>query len=206
VLAGSAVEVAVSEGATGPASVVRVVDNPEMMFAAERIAARLELSGFFGLDFMIADANGGAYLIEMNPRCTPLTHLRLGEGRDLVGALWAQLADRTLPKYEAITQSDRIAYFPQAGDAMGEPFASTYYDVPLGEPELADELRDPWLNHTLVHRLLAVLHWMLNKPAVPARRIELKTYAAPDYAGRTVTRETLSAIPVAPASSPRQLL
>src|SRR5208337_3818346 len=38
VLAGFAVEVICHDGLTGPASIVRVVDNDEMMSAAERIA------------------------------------------------------------------------------------------------------------------------------------------------------------------------
>jgi hypothetical protein len=53
VLAGIAVEVVASVAEVGPATVVRAVDGPEMIAAAERIARRLNLSGFFGLDFMI---------------------------------------------------------------------------------------------------------------------------------------------------------
>ncbi len=51
VLALIGVEVIRSDGATGPASIVRIVDNPEMRFAAERIASRLGLSGFFRIRF-----------------------------------------------------------------------------------------------------------------------------------------------------------
>ena len=80
ILAGIGVDVVSAEGPTGPASVVRVVDNAEMMFCAERIARRLGLSGFFGLDFMLEDGSDAAYLIEMNPRCTPLCHLQSGAG------------------------------------------------------------------------------------------------------------------------------
>ena len=78
VLAGISVEVLNAEGLTGPATTVRVIDNPEMMLSAERIARRLRLSGFFGLDFIIEESSGAACLLEMNPRCTPLCHLQLG--------------------------------------------------------------------------------------------------------------------------------
>jgi predicted ATP-grasp superfamily ATP-dependent carboligase len=54
-----------------------------MMFAAERLAHRLDLSGFFGLDFMIEDNTETTYPIEMNPRCTQFCHLQLGKGRDI---------------------------------------------------------------------------------------------------------------------------
>ena len=108
VLAGIAAEVVSSEKPTGPATAVRIVDNPEMMVCAESIARRLGLSGFFGLDFMIEEGTGASHLIEMNPRCTPLCHLRMGQGRDLIGALYAQLSGRAPQGAPSMTQKDRI--------------------------------------------------------------------------------------------------
>jgi hypothetical protein len=153
VLAGISVEVVGWDGTTGPASVVRVIDNPAMMFAAEQIAQRLKLSGFFGLDFMIEDGSRDTYLIEMNPRCTPLSHLQLGEGRDLVSALWAQLSGERCPKIPAVTHKDLIAYFPQAWETQGELFDSSFQDVPRDEPDLVRELLHPWPNRTFLFRL-----------------------------------------------------
>ena len=46
VLAGVGCEAVSTEGPVGPATVVRLVDNAEMMVAARRIARRLSLSGF----------------------------------------------------------------------------------------------------------------------------------------------------------------
>ncbi|MGC1943663.1 MAG: ATP-grasp domain-containing protein, partial [Candidatus Acidiferrales bacterium] len=120
VLAGIAVEVVSSEGDTGPASVVRVVDSPEMMRAAERIAGRLKLTGFFGLDFMIEEGSGETYLIEMNPRSTLLCHLPLGSGRDMIEPLFAKLSGQPSRETPAITHNDMIAYFPQAWIAKSE--------------------------------------------------------------------------------------
>jgi len=153
VLAGIGVDVVQSEGVTGPASIVRVVDNPEMMFAAERVAARLGLSGFFGLDFMIETGSGAAYLIEMNPRPTPLCHLRLSHGRDMAGALWARLAGQPNPETPSATQNDMIAYFPQAWESKSDLLESSFQDIPHGEPELIRELCQPWPNRTLLFRL-----------------------------------------------------
>jgi hypothetical protein len=157
VLAGIGVDVVSSEGLTGPASIVRVVDNPEMMFAAKRIACRLGLSGFFGLDFMIEKGSRAAYLIEMNPRSTPLCHLRLGEERDMAGALWAQLAVRPIPDTPSVTHNDLIAYFPQAWNSKSELLESSFQDIPEGEPELVQELCQPWPDRTLLFRLCARL-------------------------------------------------
>jgi hypothetical protein len=153
VLAGIGVEVVSAEGLTGPASVVRVVDNAEMMLAAERIAKRLGLSGFFGLDFIIEDATGYAYLIEMNPRCTPLCHLQLGKGRDMVSALYAQLMGQPIRETPAVTKNDLIAYFPQAWTCASEYLKSSFHDVPKGEPDLLDELLQPWPDRSLMYRI-----------------------------------------------------
>jgi hypothetical protein len=140
VLAGVGCEVVSTETSVGPATVVRLVDNAEMMGAAGKIARRLSLSGFFGLDFVIEEGTGEAYLIEMNPRCTPLSHLRLGVGRDMIGALTAQLMGKPLSEPVSITHNKLIAYFPQALLRNPEFLSSSYHDVPEDEPELIREL------------------------------------------------------------------
>jgi ATP-grasp domain len=149
------VEVISSEGSTGPAVVVRVVDNREMTTAAERIAHRLGLSGFYGLDFMIEEGSGQAYLIEMNPRCTPLSHLQLGAGRDLIGAVWAQLAGQPPPATPPVTLNDMIAYFPQAWTTKSEFLQSAYLDIPREEPDLVQDLLRPWPDRSLLYRLVS---------------------------------------------------
>jgi hypothetical protein len=158
VLAGIGVRVVVADGLTGPASVVRVVDNAEMMTAAERIARRLGLSGFFGLDFMIEESSGRIYLIEMNARCTPLCHLELGKGRDMIAALSAQLSGRPVLDTPAVTENDLIAYFPQAWTTTvpSEMLASSFQDVP-DEPELVQELLRPWPDRSLLFRIVNYL-------------------------------------------------
>ena len=157
VLAGLGVEVLSADGVTGPATVVRVVENPEMMCAAEKIAGRLRLSGFFGLDFVLADGTGKAYLIEMNPRCTPLCHLRLGRGRDMIGALWERLSGEMLPESLPLTQNDIIAYFPQAWLSKSKLLASSFHDIPYDEPALVKELLRTSLGQSLLARVGSVL-------------------------------------------------
>lgn len=153
VLAGIAVEVVSADGLTGPASVVRVVDNAQIMLCAERIARRLSLSGFFGLDFMIENGSNETYLIEMNPRCTPLCHLRLGSGRDMIGALWAQLSGQPAPETRPVTENSLIAYFPQAWNSKSEHLSSSFHDVPQGEPDLIQEFLSPWPDRSFLFRL-----------------------------------------------------
>lgn len=158
VLAGIAVDVICAGGPTEPATVVRVVNGSEMMLAAERIARRLRLSGFFGLDFIIEEETRSAYLIEMNPRSTPQCHLRLGKGRDMVGAWLAQLSGQPVPDTPAVTRNDLIAYFPLAWHAESEWLQSSFQDIPSEEPELVRELLNPWLDRTLSVRLFNYLY------------------------------------------------
>jgi glutathione synthase/RimK-type ligase-like ATP-grasp enzyme len=159
ILAGIAVEVVRARGSVGPATVVKVVDGPKMLSAAVKIAHRLRISGFFGLDFMIEEGSDTLYLIEMNPRCTPPCSLGLGEGRNLVAALWTHLTGRPAPKPQTVVDQKVIAYFPQAEGNM--QFSATlkkeeavYLDVPQNEPALVHELLHPWVGRSLAGRLL----------------------------------------------------
>jgi hypothetical protein len=161
VLAQTNVEVLATSDPTGPAKVVRLVDNPEMTRAAERIAEKLQLSGFFGLDFIIENESGATYLIEMNPRCTPLSHVQIGSETGLVAALHAALTGQLLPatasSQSTQTDSQMIAYFPQAHDLKGEFRESSFYDYPHGEPELAKALLRPFPQQTLLYRIVDYL-------------------------------------------------
>jgi len=67
-------EVVAASQARGPAAVVRIVDNPAMAEAARRLVGRFGLSGFCGFDFILDD-DGGAHLLELNPRATPTCYL-----------------------------------------------------------------------------------------------------------------------------------
>ena len=111
------------------------------------------MSGFFGLDFMVEKDTSKPYLIEMNPRCTPLSHLPLGTGRDMIEALAAQLSGRPLRPTVSITQNDTIAYFPQAWRKESELLASSFQDIPEGEPNLVKALLRPWPERSLLFRL-----------------------------------------------------
>ena len=177
VLAGIGVEALSTQDETGPASIVRVVENAEMMDAAGHIARRLRLSGFFGLDFMIEEETGTAFLIEMNPRCTPLCHLQLGDTRDMVRHLLAQLTGRSGLERPQMTGNDLIAYFPQAWTCKNELFEASFHDIPQGEPELAQELLDPWPDRTIISRTFAHVNQILNSKVDDASALYEKNKA-----------------------------
>jgi len=108
------VEVVWARGSTGSATVVRVIDNAEMAKAAKLLAERLQLSGFYGLDFILQEKTGDAYLLEMNPRCTQLGHLQLPNRVDLAGALCSQLTGTPARLPKNPISDNIISFFPQA--------------------------------------------------------------------------------------------
>jgi hypothetical protein len=145
VLAAIAVEVVNAESDTGPSTVVRVVDNREMIEAARKVVEALGMSGLVGFDFMIETATGIPYMIEMNPRNTPICHVRLGVGRDLVEALLARVAGREPREYPPVTPQDLIVFFPHTwqADPTNAFLHIGYHDVPWEEPALVRELVKP---------------------------------------------------------------
>jgi carbamoyl-phosphate synthase L subunit-like protein len=131
-------EVINKQDQTGPASVLRLIDNAEMSNAAEKMARRLNLSGLHGLDFMLEAVTGNAYLIELNPRATQVGHLALGPGRDLPAVLYGVLSAQTVCEAPRVTDKDTIALFPQewTRDPASSFLRLAYHDVPWSEAEL----------------------------------------------------------------------
>ena len=82
VLAAVTAEVVVSTRPTGPATVLRVMDNPEMTETAASLVKALRLTGLCGFDFVIEAETGRAHLVELNPRATPTAHLLTVDGAD----------------------------------------------------------------------------------------------------------------------------
>ena len=136
VLAGLSVEVVQTSGTTGPASVVRIIDHPEMADATRRLVRRLGLSGFCGVDFIL-DAAGRAHAIEINARTTTICYLTLDERSDMAGALYARVA-RAAPRRLAPIRHDLITFFPQElwRNPQSKFLFSGYHDVPWDEPQL----------------------------------------------------------------------
>lgn len=139
VLAVVCVEVVRSQSATGPATVVNVVDHPEMAAAVTRMVRRLRLSGLCGFDFVLGP--DGVCLIEINPRATPTCHLIAADGRDPVSALLAALQGRQPPVARTDPAAGLVALFPQemTRDRCSPFLETAHHDVPWRWPELVAE-------------------------------------------------------------------
>ena len=123
---------------TGPATVVRLVENAEMSTAAERFARHVGYTGIGGLDFVIGRDDGRAYMIEFNPRPTPIFHLGALVDLDLAQALHEALAGSSKPRPAALSSERVVALFPQEWYRdPGTPFLKdSAIDVPFDDPPL----------------------------------------------------------------------
>jgi hypothetical protein len=102
-----------TESLRGPATVVEPIECAEMQRAAEVVAREFGLSGPFGLDFVLDD-DGGAVLLELNPRATPTLHLHTpAVWRPLLHVLAEQVGIREA-ETDTRLPAGRIALFPQA--------------------------------------------------------------------------------------------
>jgi hypothetical protein len=170
VLASIPVSVEKTLDPNGPASVVRLVENSEMLEAVTRIVSALRLSGLAGFDFLIDEQTQAAYLIDVNPRATQIGHLSLGPGRDLPAALRAAVTGESVRERPAVTTSDLIAFFPQEWmrDSGSSLLRSAHHDVPWDEPSLLQAgLSEPlvlaaW--NDLSRRIGAVRAWLGGRP------------------------------------------
>jgi hypothetical protein len=158
------VEVLWSQGPRGSATVVRLMEHEEITQAVHKIAKRLELSGFHGLDFILKEGSGKAYLLELNPRCTQLGHLPIAGQGDLAGlfyeALTGAAATEIKPAGFSLSPPDTIAFFPQASlwNPGSRYLSEGYHDIPSQEPALVGELLKPlWPNRCWPARLY---HWL----------------------------------------------
>ncbi len=155
VLAMTMAETVLSLGENRPASMVRLIERADFWQAGTRLARAMRLSGFYGLDFIIETATDRAFLLEMNPRPTALSNIRLEPGRDLLGALVTALTGAPSVPF-GIPDEALVAYFPLAWQQAGDgSLAQAHQDVPWHEPALmAEMLRPRWPERRFLARFL----------------------------------------------------
>ena len=172
VLASLQFEVLQKVKSTGHATVVRAIEHPEIASAGVKIARRLKLSGFYGLDFMLEAGTKNPYLIEINPRTTQVGHLALGPARDLPAALYAAVTGNTVVPSPPVTANDTIALFPQEWkrDPASPFLLSAYHDVPWAEPELVRACASQVRNRSEQHSV---------EPAIEHRSVSSSPISAP---------------------------
>jgi hypothetical protein len=136
--------------AKGPSTVVRFVCNEEMRRASEVLLNHWRLTGLIGFDFML-DAAGQAWLIECNPRPTPIAHLGGRVGEDLLLALHRWLVSGQQPPRNTAPPTLMVAHFPQETwrDPNSPYLASAFHDIPSDDPDLLNclkQIQPTWRN------------------------------------------------------------
>ena len=159
VLAATMADVVANLGETGPSVIIRLVDRPEMLAAAHKLAGGLALTGFYGLDFMIEENTNRAFLIEMNPRLTPLVNVQVGKAGDLVAAAVRAVSGRRLPPSDGGAW-DMVAHFPLPSDFNRDDprLSDCFYNQPKDSPALvAEVLQQSWPDRRLLARIVVAL-------------------------------------------------
>jgi hypothetical protein len=138
VLAGIAVEALVTKGITDSATVVRVIDNHEMMDMAASLVRHVGATGIFGFDFILEEGTGLAFLLEINPRATQISHLAVDTACSLPAAICAKMLGKPIGSSPTMPEQLTVAFFPQElrRDPTGSFLEGAYHDVPSEEPAL----------------------------------------------------------------------
>jgi carbamoylphosphate synthase large subunit len=126
--------------ASGPATVLRHIQHEEMDAAVATMVRELNLSGFHGFDFMLEQATGNAYLIEINPRTTQVGHLSFGPGHDLPAAIADVITGSSAVTSSKQIENDTVALFPHewARDPASPYLAAAHHDIPWEAPRLVN--------------------------------------------------------------------
>jgi glutathione synthase/RimK-type ligase-like ATP-grasp enzyme len=143
VLAGITVDVLATLYEFGPATIVKVIDHPEVTAAAEKLVAKLGLSGFLGFDFIL-DAADNSWFLEMNPRTTPIC-IFCTQYDDLAGSLFFQIAGIEPKAASCLVDRDAFTLFPHETRQMLQlmPNLPSEKGAPDDEPEYVRLYRVP---------------------------------------------------------------
>ena len=133
----AAVAEAVHPAPTGASTVIRALDRPDLLEISRNLIAATRCSGFVGVDFMLDPSSPLPYLLEINPRVTPLCHLARHLGTDLCAAFAASFAG--LPVSRPLRRkADLVAMLPNEWmrDPLSPFLKEAYHDVPVDDPKL----------------------------------------------------------------------
>lgn len=161
------VEVLQSRGPTGPATVVRLIDHPDIAETISTVVRQLGMSGFCGFDFILTTDNRAVFL-ELNPRATPTFHLVGARNTVLIELLKERSTGAVPGPLKSAAQTESITLFPQElmRDSQSLFLSAGFQDVPHNAPDFIA------LAHKLATRRAKAQNWdgAREKPSqVPAK-------------------------------------
>jgi carbamoylphosphate synthase large subunit len=120
---------------TSPSSVIKPIRHKQITEDSEKIIEDCNVTGFYSFDYVINSRNE-AYILECNPRPTPVTHLSHLCGGNLILMLKMHLTENEsyVIAYPEIIH-EYIALFPNEHnrDPQSEYLSKGFHDVPEGE-------------------------------------------------------------------------
>lgn len=144
VLAGFAREKVMAHSATGPSTVVRCMCAPEVRRFSELLATGLGINGLFGIEYIVDDRAGDAWLLEINRRTTNGIPLGAMINVDLCAALYAAInaEQRTVRGDLAKGEEHLIAHFPQEWlrDPESRYLRQCRVDAPWDDPDVLEAM------------------------------------------------------------------
>ena len=135
-------------GPTGPSTVVRHIEHPEMAETAARLIEALGCSGMMSFDFVLDPSESHAYLIEVNPRPIAVGSLGSLFGHDIYGAFVAELRGMQASPEASPTETRPVALFPKELERdpqeLSERITSgeLFHDVPWDDPAVVSAYTD----------------------------------------------------------------
>lgn len=142
---------------TSPSSVIKAIKHPEISEVCATIIREMKVTGFLSFDFIL-DKHNDAYLLECNPRPTPVVHLSHLCGGNLCAMLRKHLMpeDTNLEPYPEVVH-EYIALFPNElkRDPQSEYLTKGYHDVPFDDYELLEELTNDLLKVGISYKTMA---------------------------------------------------
>jgi hypothetical protein len=122
----------------GPTSVARRLDRADMLDAGARLVRHFGYTGFAGIDFVIEESTNKAWMIEFNPRVTPICGRAHWMGVDLAAALYTALTSKPPATPLPTIRTEFLAFFPQEWlrNPQSKFLSSAHHDVPWDDPRL----------------------------------------------------------------------
>lgn len=124
---------------TGAASVISVIENPELVDATRRVVEAFGYSGFGGVDFVMPSDGSSPIFLELNARPTQTAHLGSLFGADLFRAMACSLSDQPYTSAFDTNGLPPIALFPAEWlrDPNSQHLLRSYHDVPWYDRRIA---------------------------------------------------------------------
>ncbi|MBK9605427.1 MAG: ATP-grasp domain-containing protein [Betaproteobacteria bacterium] len=128
----------------GPSTVSRTFHCPEARLFAERLAVGFGMNAFFGVEFIAERQTGELYLLEINRRITPGTHVGTLVDVDLCAALHAALNGCAPAGRNDLAEGEEhvLAHFPQEWlrDPLSRHLRECRLDLPWDDPQLFEAM------------------------------------------------------------------